>query len=85
MRRRYRTRHGEKPPFEVFNEHAGRVTDICTKLGLKPISDYYEIISKVDEKMRDGISKEDLQQYLKESNFAQILLALRDMFQRNAI
>jgi hypothetical protein len=56
-----------------------------SKLGLKAISDYYEIISKVDEKMRDGISKEDLQQYLKESNFAQILLALRDMFQRNAI
>jgi hypothetical protein len=56
-----------------------------SKLGLKPVSDYYEIISNVDEKMRDGISKEDLQQYLKESNFAQILLALRDMFQRNEI
>jgi hypothetical protein len=56
-----------------------------SSMGLKPVSDYYEIISKVDEKMRDGISKEELQQYLKESNFAQILLALRDMFQRNEI
>ncbi len=56
-----------------------------SRLGLKALSDYYEIISKVDAKMREGVSKQDLQQYLKESNFAQILLALRDMFQRNHI
>jgi hypothetical protein len=59
--------------------------DNFSSMGLRAVSDYYEIISKVDEKMRDGISKEDLQEYLKESNFAQILLALRDLFQRNEI
>jgi hypothetical protein len=56
-----------------------------SRLGLKPVSDYYEIIAKVDQQMRDGSSKEELQEYLKGSNFAQILLALRDMFQRNQI
>lgn len=56
-----------------------------SRLGLKPISDFYEIISKVDSKMREGSSKEELQNYLKQSNFAQILLALRDMFQSHQI
>jgi hypothetical protein len=54
-------------------------------LGLRAVSDYYEIISKVDDRMRSGVAKEELQEYLKDSNFAQILLALRDMFQRNQI
>jgi hypothetical protein len=54
-------------------------------LGLRPLSDFYGIISKVDRRMRDGASKEDLQEFLKESNFAQTLLALRDMFQKNDI
>jgi hypothetical protein len=49
------------------------------------VSDYYEIMSKVDQQMRDGVAKEELQEYLKTSSFAQILLALRDMFQRNEI
>jgi len=56
-----------------------------SRLGLKPVSDYYEIISKVDRQMREGTPKEEIQEYLKGSNFAQILLALRDMFQRNII
>ncbi len=50
-------------------------------LGLKPVSDFYEIMSKVDSRMRQGASKSDLQDYLKQSNFARVLLALRDMFQ----
>ncbi len=54
-------------------------------LGLRPASDFYDVISKVDTKMREGISKEKLQDYLKEVNFAHVLLALRDMFQKNHI
>ena len=54
-------------------------------LGLRPISDFYDIINKVDRRMREGSTKEQLQNYLKEANFAQILLALRDMFQKNHI
>lgn len=56
-----------------------------SRLGLKPLSDFYEVISKVDRKMRDGTNKQELQQYLKECNFAQVLLALRDVFQRNQV
>jgi len=52
---------------------------------LKPVSDFYEVISKVHERMREGISREEIQLFLKDSNFAQILLALRDMFQRNKV
>ena len=54
-------------------------------LGLRPLSDFYDIISKVDRKMREGAAKEQLQDVLKEVNFAQTLLALRDMFQKNHI
>jgi hypothetical protein len=56
-----------------------------SSLGLRPLSDFYDIIAKVDKKMRDGAKKEELQEFLKESNFAQTLLALRDMFQKNQI
>jgi hypothetical protein len=56
-----------------------------SSLGLRPLSDFYDIISKVDQKMRAGTSREELQKYLKECNFAQVLLSLRDMFQRNQI
>jgi outer membrane biosynthesis protein TonB len=56
-----------------------------TRLSLKPLSDFYEIIAKVDEHMQEGITKEQLQEILKENHFAQILLSLRDMFQKNNI
>jgi outer membrane biosynthesis protein TonB len=59
--------------------------DGFSRLGLKPVSDFYEIMSKVDAKMRKGATKPELQEELKKSNFAQILLALRDMFQSHAI
>ena len=54
-------------------------------LGLRPLSDFYDIIAKVDQRMRAGVARDELQRFLKEVNFAQTLLALRDMFQRNAI
>ncbi len=56
-----------------------------SKLGLKPLSDFYEIIAKVIDRMDDGIARDQLQDFLKEANFAKVLLALRDMFQRNGI
>jgi len=54
-------------------------------LSLKPLSDFYDVISHVEEKMETGLAKHDLQKMLEESNFAHVLLALRDMFQRNRI
>jgi len=56
-----------------------------SNLGLRPVSDFYDVISKVDTKMRNGISKDELQSFLKEVNFAHVLLSLRDMFQKNHI
>lgn len=56
-----------------------------SKLGLKPLSDFYEIISKVVDRMDDGIARDQLQDFLKEANFAKVLLSLRDMFQRNGM
>lgn len=39
----YRRLFGEKPPFEIMNEHLARVRDICSRLGLEPLiwSDMY--------------------------------------------
>jgi hypothetical protein len=53
--------------------------------GLKPLSDFYDVISQIQDRSRDGMTRDQLQQFLKESNFAQLLLALRDMFQKNQI
>jgi len=54
-------------------------------LGLKPLSDFYSVIAEVERRMASGLAKHELQALLEENNFAQVLLALRDMFQRNKI
>ncbi|MCG6962744.1 MAG: hypothetical protein LJE95_05675 [Acidobacteria bacterium] len=54
-------------------------------LGLKPLSDFYDIAAKVRERMSNGIARDELQEFLKEHSFANVLLALRDMFQKNGI
>ena len=56
-----------------------------SRLSLQPLSEFYEVISKVDKKTSSGVAKDELQDFLKEVNFAKILLSLRDMFQRNSI
>ncbi len=56
-----------------------------SSLGLKPLSDFYDIASKVRERMSDGIAKDELQEFLKNHSFANVLLSLRDMFQKNGI
>jgi len=56
-----------------------------SSLGLKPLSDFYEILDRIHERMSAGLAKDELQQILKENNFAKVLLALRDMFQKNQI
>ena len=40
---RFRKLHGEKRPFDIFNDHLARVRDLCRKRGLKPMiwSDMY--------------------------------------------
>ena len=54
-----------------------------SRLGLHPLSVFYEVTANVEKMMRTGGTKKDLQELLKEMNFAKTLLALRDMFQAN--
>ncbi len=56
-----------------------------SKVGLRPLSDFYEVVSQVATRIDDGVPRADLQKFLKEINFAQVLLALRDMFQKAGI
>jgi hypothetical protein len=56
-----------------------------SRLGLQPLSAFYDVAAKIEEKTREGIDKKQLQELLKESNFARTLLQLRDMFQANDI
>jgi len=56
-----------------------------SSLELRPLSDFYELISQVRTKRKDGASKTEIQSFLNDSRFATILLALRDMFQKNQI
>ena len=56
-----------------------------SRLGLQPLSVFYEVTAKVDKKVRAGAERKELQEFLKEINFAKTLLSLRDMFQANNI
>jgi hypothetical protein len=56
-----------------------------SRLGLEPLSAFYDVTEKVERKTRLGADKSELQEFLKEANFAKTLLALRDMFQANKI
>ncbi len=59
--------------------------DNFSELGLKPLSDFYDIIGRVYQKMENGLAKDELQELLRENNFAKVLLELRDMFKKNQI
>lgn len=56
-----------------------------SRRGLQPLSDFYGVVAQVWERMRQGIARDELQEFLKQSSFAQLLLALRDMFQKNQV
>ena len=56
-----------------------------SRLGLQSLSVFYEVTAKVDKKVRAGAERKELQEFLKETNFAKTLLSLRDMFQANNI
>ncbi len=54
--------------------------DRFAKLGLKPISDFFGLFETAREKMQAGTAKNELQDFLKEHNFVQVLLALKTLF-----
>jgi hypothetical protein len=56
-----------------------------SRLGLHSLSVFYEVTSNVEMKRRGGADRKELEEFLKEMNFAKTLLSLRDMFQSNNI
>jgi len=50
------------------------------KLGLKPISDFFGLFDAAKERMGAGSSRNDLQEFLKDHSFVQVLLGLKDLF-----
>jgi hypothetical protein len=57
--------------------------DHFAKLGLKPISDFFGLFETAREKTISGASRVQLQDFLKEHNFVQVLLALKDLFRQH--
>jgi hypothetical protein len=53
------------------------------KLGLKPISDFFGLFDTAKEKMLAGTSRNELQEFLKEHSFVQVLLALKELFRKH--
>lgn len=53
------------------------------KLGLRPISDFFGLFDTAKQKMGAGTSRNDLQEFLKEHSFVQVLLALKDLFRQH--
>ncbi|MEW6337189.1 MAG: hypothetical protein AB1625_07285 [Acidobacteriota bacterium] len=61
---------------EWYNQH-------FAQLGLKPVSDFYALVEEARDRMLTGISRSELQELLKERNFAQVLLSLRELFKQH--
>ena len=56
-----------------------------SRLGLQSLSVFYEITTEVESKMKAGADRNELQEFLKDTNFAKTLLSMRDMFKANGI
>jgi hypothetical protein len=56
-----------------------------SRLGLHSLSVFYEVTANVEKKRMSGADRKELEEWLKEMNFAKTLLSLRDMFQVNDI
>lgn len=54
-------------------------------LGLQPLSDFYAIVDEAMERRENGAEAAEIQEFLKQHNFAKVLLSLRDMFQKNKL
>ena len=56
-----------------------------SRLGLQSLSVFYEITGEVENKMKAGADRTELQEFLRDTNFAKTLLSMRDMFKANGI
>jgi hypothetical protein len=53
------------------------------RLGLRPISDFFGLVEAAMAHAAAGASRDGLQDYLKEHNFVQVLIALRELFRQH--
>jgi hypothetical protein len=75
------------PPFPIVWEKVRESDWYHSKfatLGLKSISDFYGLVDEARDRLSGGASRAEMQDLLKERNFAQILLALRELFRHQA-
>jgi len=54
-------------------------------LGLKPLSDFYDLMDRVHERLESGLARHELKNLLQEARFSETLLNLRDMFQKSGL
>jgi len=54
-------------------------------LGLKPLSDFYDLMDRVHERLESGLARHELKALLQEARFSETLLNLRDMFQKSGL
>lgn len=52
-------------------------------LGLKPLSDFYDVAKDAKDRLMSGVSRNQVQAFLEERNFAPLLMALRDLFRKH--
>jgi hypothetical protein len=56
-----------------------------SRLGLQSRSVFYEFTGEVVNNMKAGADRTELQEFLRDTNFAKTLLSMRDMFKANGI
>jgi len=54
-------------------------------LGLRPVSDFYNLHQAVGEQVREGATKEELQFFLQAHAFQQVVLAVGVFFHQNKV
>lgn len=54
-----------------------------SSLGLRPVSDYYDLYQSAADRLRNGTSKAALQEFLQNHSYPQVVLAMGAFFQQN--
>jgi hypothetical protein len=71
------------PVWEAVRESAWYERRFST-LRLRVVSDFYDLLRNIQERVAAGSTRADLHDFLKERNFAQLLMELRDFFRPHA-
>lgn len=76
---------GTVPPMRIWQLVAESpwYRESFVQLGLKPVSDYYGIVGDIIQSLGKTPTQEKVAELLNRRGFAQILLALRELFARH--